>query len=139
MGPSISRSGKPREEDKCIVDQPKIFTFNGKTGMKEVWVLTLSQVITIAAKKSFRVVERLGLSNTIYGIKLGAFITDGRQQLTAFYNSKQELDESVTTWGCRLEELLYVYSRMIFWNNINTTKSTKYHPQNNIHKITYTN
>ena len=125
-----SAAGKSNDGSSHIVYTPKVSVFSGGTDSKDVpyetWkfeVKTLLQekvhsggVITSVAKKSLRgeaakVVRRLGVLADIYEILdkfdgLYGAVEDAENLLTSFYNSKQETHESVTTWGCRLEDLL---------------------------------
>ena len=113
-----------------VFQPPRIVTFSGSGDAKEVsfesWkfeVLTLlkegthsRKEIASLAKKSLRgqasdVVRRLGVDadiemvldklNCVYGV-----VEESENLLGQFYNAKQRPDESVASWGCRLEDLL---------------------------------
>ena len=145
-------TSKSMGEHTHVVYTPKVSIFSGGTDTKDVsyemWrfeVRTLLQekvhsvvVITTAAKKSLRgeaakAVRRLGVLADIYEILdkfdgLYGLIEDTENLLTDFYNAKQDPEESVTTWGCRLEDLLYraVEDESISLSSVNDMLRTKF-------------
>ena len=116
---------------KTVVQpQLRIVPFSGSGGSNEVsyeaWKFEIRTLlkdkthsnsdIESAAKKSLRgeaanIVRRLGIYADIstmidkldgmYGV-----VEDSESLLSQFYNAKQLPDEKVTSWGCRLEDLL---------------------------------
>jgi hypothetical protein len=112
-----------------LVHTPRIACFSGdeeKDSSFEAWkfeVMTLvkegtysDKVITSALMKSLRgdaakVVRRLGLNASIEDI-LNKFegifgtVEDSENLLSNFYSAEQLPNEKVSTWGCRLEDLL---------------------------------
>ena len=113
-----------------VIHQPNVAVFSGDQDHKGVtydsWkfeILTLIKegvysvnIITTAAKKSLRgeaakVSRRLGVDATVDDI-LNKFegiygtVEDSENLLAQFYNALQQEDEQVSTWGCRLEDLL---------------------------------
>lgn len=113
------------------VHPPTIAVFHGDAEQKGVpfdtWkfeVLTLqtegvhsSEVIITAARKSLRgeaaqVCQRLGVNASVQEI-LNKFegiygtVEDTEDLMTLFYSARQNDKEKVSTWGCRLEDLIY--------------------------------
>ena len=120
------QSGKPAH----VIQIPRIVNFSGSGDPKEVsyetWkyeVLTLVKEgthslkeVSTAAKKSLRgeasnAVRRLGidadLDNIIHKLDgIYGLVEDSESLLSQFYSAKQKVDEKVSSWGCRLEDLL---------------------------------
>ena len=114
-----------------LVHTPKIFVFSGEGSKKdsdfETWkyeVITLidegtysEETITTAARKSLRgeaakAARRLGVEATIDKLLDKFQVLYGRVEntsdiLTVFHQAKQHQDESVTSWYCRIDELLF--------------------------------
>jgi len=121
-----------RRSSTHVIHQPNIGVFTGdpdpnqKGVAYEAWkfeILTLkkegvysSHIITTAAKKSLRgeaakVSRRLGVNATVDDILnkfegLYGTVEDSENLLAQFYNTSQQEGEKVSTWGCRLEDLL---------------------------------
>jgi hypothetical protein len=116
---------------KTVVQpQLRIVPFSGSGGSNEVsyeaWKFEICTLlkdkthsksdIESAAKKSLRgeaanVIRRLGIYADISTVidKLDGMygvVEDSESLLSQFYNAKQLPDEKVTSWGCRLEDLL---------------------------------
>ena len=114
-----------------VIHQPNIAPFFGeptdaKSVSFETWkfeILSLrkeavhpERVITNAAKKSLRgeaskVSRRLGVDATLSDILkkfegIYGTVEDSESLLAQFYSAKQKEKEKVSTWGCRLEDLL---------------------------------
>jgi hypothetical protein len=127
-GDNLDRSS--RRVSTHVIHQPNVAVFSGDQDHKGVtydcWkfeILTLIKegvysmhIITTAAKKSLRgeaakVSRRLGVDATVDDI-LNKFegiygtVEDSENLLAQFYNALQQDDEKVSTWGCRLEDLL---------------------------------
>ena len=128
-----SDHGKPQGTGTVsthVVHDPKVSTFSGGTNTKDVsyetWKYEINTLleegvhkteqVTSAAKKSLRgdaakVVRRLGVHANIEVIlkKLDGIygtLEDTEDLLGKFYSTQQYPDESVASWGCRLEDLL---------------------------------
>lgn len=121
----------PSAKTTHILHTPKIFAFSGEGDKKETafesWQYEIKtllregsfsiKTVTTAAKKSLRgeaakVVRRLGVDSTIDQILDKLQIIYGRVEdpsdlLTEFHKATQEPTESVSTWCCRIEDLLY--------------------------------
>ena len=121
---------KPKVDNvihKTVVQsQARIVPFSGSGGPNEVsfeaWKYEVCGLLKdgthakSAAKKSLRgeaanVVRRLGVFADITTVidKLDGMygvVEDSESLLSQFYNAKQLPDEKVTSWGCRLEDLL---------------------------------
>ena len=125
---------KPKVDNvihKTVVQsQARIVPFSGSGGPNEVsfeaWKYEVCGLlkdgthaksdVEAAAKKSLRgeaanVVRRLGVFADITTVidKLDGMygvVEDSESLLSQFYNAKQLPDEKVTSWGCRLEDLL---------------------------------
>ena len=124
--PNIPVAGKATH----IIQMPRLVPFSGSGDQKEIsyesWrfeVLTLlnegthsPKEVETAAKKSLRgeasnIVRRLGIDadidmvifklDGIYGL-----VEDAEQLLSQFYSAKQKQGEKVSSWGCRIEDLL---------------------------------
>ena len=113
-----------------VQSQARIVPFSGSGGTNEVsfeaWKYEVCGLlkdgihaksdVEAAAKKSLRgeaanVVRRLGIFAAITTVidKLDGMygvVEDSESLLSQFYNAKQLPDEKVTSWGCRLEDLL---------------------------------
>ena len=122
--------GSARHSSTHVIHQPNVAIFSGNPDQKgvafETWkfeILTLkkegvysSHIITTAAKKSLRgeaakVSRRLGVDATVDHILnkfegIYGMVEDFEDLLAQFYNVSQQDSEKVSTWGCRLEDLL---------------------------------
>ena len=120
----------PIDTTTHVIHDPKISIFSGGSNPKEItyeaWryeVMTLLQEgthklndVTTAAKKSLRgdaskVVRRLGIHADMHMIRkkldgIYGTVEDTEDLLGKFYSTQQQSDESVASWGCRLEDLL---------------------------------
>ena len=127
----LPTAGTPSIIHKTNVFQPpRIVTFSGSGDSKDVsfetWKFEVETLlregthskkeIASLAKKSLRgqasdVVRRLGVDadihlvlnklNCVYGV-----VEEAENLLGQFYNAKQRQDETVASWGCRIEDLL---------------------------------
>ena len=128
--PTSTQEHKSGSKTTHIVHTPKIFAFAGepdKDSTFESWkyeILTLlkegsysERTITTAAKKSLRgdaakLVRRLGVDATIremldkFQVMYGR-VEDPSDLLTEFHQAIQEPSETVSSWCCRIEDLLY--------------------------------